>query len=175
MRLWIGLWIALLTCFSCPAFAGQPVQGGNAALMDAWKARQQELSKKIAERLFEDGRIPRDGTVTYKARVKPDASAPGGLVLCVDALSVTPAGPGAGKRVEGAAASQAMDMALGPRDAGLAVHLQSLDVPVGTEVSGKMVIKDGKPVEESPVAPQSSPEPEQEPSLWQKMLNAIGL
>jgi hypothetical protein len=175
MRLLIGLWIALLICFACPALAGQPAKGGNAALMEAWKARQQELSKKIAERLFEDGRIPRDGTVTYKARVKPDASAPGGLVLSVDALTVTPASPGAGNRVEGQAASQAMDMALGPRDPGIAVHMQSLDVPVGTEVTGKMTIKDGKPVEEPPSAPKAPPEPEQPPSLWQQLLNALGL
>lgn len=175
MRLWLGLCMLLVTC--CPSLvpAGQAAKGGNAVLMDAWKERQQELSRKIARHLFESGNIPRDGTVTYTARVKPDAAAPGGLELRVDSLTVTPAGPGAGVRVEGPAATEAMDMALKPRDPGLAVQLGKVDVPVGTEVSGALTIKDGQPVEE-PLAPaHAPPAPQEPPSLWEQLRNALGL
>jgi hypothetical protein len=166
--------MALLVCCPGPVSAGQPGKGGNAVLMEAWKARQQELSQKIAQRLFEEGRIPRDGTVRYTARVKPDATAAGGLELRVDSLSVAPAGPGNGVRVEGQAAKQAMDAALAPRDPDIAVRLQNLDVPVGTEVSGTLVIKDGKPIAEPPVEPAPETPAPKEPSLWQQLLNVLG-
>jgi len=177
MRSWIGLWMLLVFCCACPALAGETTKGGNAALMDAWKARQQELSRKIAQQLFEEGRIPRDGTIRYTARVKPDAAAPGGLELRVDSLTVAPAGPGAGVRVEGPAATQAMDKALAPREPDIAVRLKGLDVPVGTEVTGALTIKDGHPVDE-PLPPShvrpGAPTPEAPPSMWQKLLDTLG-
>jgi len=143
--------------------------------MDAWKARQQELSRKIAKQLFQEGRIPRNGTVRYTARVKADAAAPGGLELRVDSLTVAPSGPGAGVRIEGPAASQAMDKALAPREPDISVRLEGLDVPVGTEVKGALTIKDGQPVEE-PLPPSHAqpPAPAPPPSMWQRLLDTLG-
>ena len=134
MRLRIGIWLALLLLGVSPCLAGQPGKGDNVALTKAWQARQLELSHKIVQHLFDKQPIPQNGTVRYTARVKADASAPGGLVLSVDSLSVVPSAPGPGPavRVEGQAASQAIDTALSPRDPALSVRLQNLDIPVGT-------------------------------------------
>lgn len=187
MRLRIGLWLALLLLGASPCLAGQPGKGGNAALTKAWQARQQELSHKIAQHLFDKQPIPQNGDVRYTARVKPDAAAPGGLVLSVDSLSVAPTGtsPGATVRVEGDAAKQAIDTALSPRDPALSVRLQNLDIPVGTEVTGTLTIKDGKPIVPPPtggpaadalVSPhqQDPAAPAEEPSTLQRLLEFFG-
>lgn len=177
MRSWKGLVLVLVFAGLALASGPCPARAGNGPLMDAWKARQQELSQKIAKRLFDEGRIPQNGTVRYTARVKPDASASGGLVLGVDSLSVIPARPGNAQRLEGEAAIQAMAKAFEPRDPALAVRLQNLDVPVGTEVRGALVIKDGKPVPQDIPEPQPAPAPvpPEEPSAWQKLMKALGL
>ena len=189
MRLRIGIWLALLLLGASPCPAGQPGKGGNAVLTKAWQARQQELSQKIAQHLFDKQSIPRDGAVRYTARVKPDAAAPGGLVLSVDSLSVAPSGPGTGPgpavRVEGQAASQAMDAAFAPRDPALSVGLQNLDIPVGTEVTGTLTIKDGKlaipppaggPAADAPVGEKSQDPagPAEEPSFLNRVLQFFG-
>ncbi|KHK02815.1 hypothetical protein [Desulfovibrio sp. TomC] len=181
MRLRIGLWLALLLLGVSPCLAG------NAALTKAWQARQQELSRKIAQHLFDKQPIPQNGSVRYTARVKPDAAAPGGLVLSVDSLSVAPTGtsPGPAVRVEGDAAKQAMDTAFGPRDPAMSVHLGNLDIPVGTEITGTLTIKDGKPIVPPPpggpaadplVSPhqQAPAEPAEEPSILQRLLQFFG-
>ena len=163
-----------------------PAQAGNDALMEAWKARRQELSQKIADHLASQQRLPQNGTVRYTARVKPDPASPGGLLLAVDEVNVIPAGPSAGKRVEGPAASQAMDAAFAPRDPGLSVQLKTLDVPMGATIQGTLTVKDGKPVPPadggSAVDPgatgKAGPSPaapaEEEPSLLDKILKALG-
>ncbi len=163
-----------------------PAQAGNDALMEAWKARRQELSQKIADHLANQQRLPQNGTVRYTARVKPDPAAPGGLLLAVDEVSVVPAGQAAGKRLEGPAANQAMDAAFAPRDPGLSVQLQKLDVPMGATVQGTLTVKDGKlvpPAEGGPAvdpgaAGKTGPQPavpaEEEPSLMDKVLKALG-
>lgn len=163
-----------------------PAQAGNDALMEAWKARRQELSQKIADHLARQQRLPQNGTVRYTARVKPDPAAPGGLLLAVDEVNVVQTGPAAGKRLEGPAASQAMDAAFAPRDPGLSVRLQTLDVPMGATVQGTLTIKDGKPVPPADGGPAVDPgaadkagqQPaapaEEEPSLLDKVLKALG-
>ena len=163
-----------------------PAQAGHDALMEAWKARRQELSQKIADHLVSQQRLPQNGTVRYTARVKPDPAAPGGLLLAVDEVNVVAAGPAAGKRLEGPAASQAMDAAFAPRDPGLSVRLQTLDVPMGATVQGTLTVKDGKlvpPAEGGPAvdpgaAAKAGPQPaapaEEEPSLMDKILKALG-
>ena len=89
--------------------AARPAQAGNAALLEAWKARRQELSQKIADHLASQQRLPQNGTVRYTARVRPDPAAPGGLLLAVDEVNVVPAGAPPGARVEGPAASQGQE------------------------------------------------------------------
>lgn len=166
--------------------AALPAQAGNDVLMEAWKARRQELSQKIADHLVSQQRLPQNGTVRYTARVKPDPAAPGGLLLAVDEVNVVAAGPAAGKRLEGPAASQAMDAAFAPRDPGLSVRLQTLDVPMGATVQGTLTVKDGKlvpPAEGGPAvdpgaAAKAGQQPaapaEEEPSLMDKILKALG-
>jgi hypothetical protein len=155
--------------------------------MKAWKSRRQELSKKIADHLAKEQRLPQNGVVRYTARVKPDPAAPGGLLLSVDNVSVVPSGPSgpSASRLEGQAASQAMDAAFAPRDPGLSVRLESLDVPMGATVQGSLTIRDGKPVPPSEggsaadadgAAQAAKPPaaPAEEPSLLKRLLNALG-
>jgi hypothetical protein len=166
--------------------AARPAQAGNAALLEAWKARRQELSQKIADHLASQQRLPQNGTVRYTARVRPDPAAPGGLLLAVDEVNVVPAGAPPGARVEGPAASQAMDDAFAPRSPGVSVRLQKLDVPMGATVQGTLTIKDGKPVPPADGGPAADPgsadkagqasaaPAEEEPSLLDKVLRALG-
>lgn len=178
--------LAGLLMAAMAVLAAMPAQAGNTALLEAWKARRQELSQKIADHLANQQRLPQNGTVRYTARVKADPAAPGGLLLAVDEVNVVPAGPAAGARVEGPAASQAMDAAFAPRDPGLSVRLQKLDVPMGATVQGTLTVKDGKlvpPAEGGPAVDPSAADKagqqpaapaEAEPSLLDKLLKTLG-
>lgn len=63
---------------------------GQKELMEAWEARQQDLKDKIYDRLHEEGKLPEDGTVYFKARTRRDPTDEDKLVISVDEVQVVP-------------------------------------------------------------------------------------
>jgi hypothetical protein len=55
-----------------PATSPPAAAGGNKALMDEWAARRRQVRDKVLDRLREQGKVPRDGTVEFEARFRPD-------------------------------------------------------------------------------------------------------
>ena len=51
--------------------AARPAQAGNAALLEAWKARRQELSQKIADHLASQQRLPQNGSTRHLLHLVP--------------------------------------------------------------------------------------------------------
>jgi len=142
--------------------AGQgAVVGGNKALMDEWAARRRQVRDKVLERLMEQGKVPRDGTVEFEARFKPDPRDPSKLFVAVDAVRVTPfapsKAPGRPEHVQGAAGTQAIDLALAPMPVPGRTELATLDIPMAAPFKETMTIREGR-VEEAPAfAPPPAP------------------
>lgn len=142
--------------------AGQgAVVGGNKALMDEWAARRRQVRDKVLERLMEQGKVPRDGTVEFEARFKPDPKDPSRLFVAVDAVRVTPftpsKAPGRPEHVQGAAGTQAIDLALAPMPVPGRTELATLDIPMAAPFRETMTIREGR-VEEAPAfAPPPAP------------------
>lgn len=57
-----------------PCHAQQPVQGGNAVLMEDWVRKKTELRDRILDKLRNEGRLPKDGSFEFSARIKPDTT-----------------------------------------------------------------------------------------------------
>ncbi|MFZ5812714.1 MAG: hypothetical protein ACOY4F_11770 [Thermodesulfobacteriota bacterium] len=172
--------------------------GGNKALMDEWATRRREVRDKVLSRLREQGRVPRDGTVEFEARFRPDPKDPAKLFVAVDAVRVTPfppgKAPGKPEHVDGKAGTQAIDLALAPIEVPSRVELRNLDVPIAVAFKESVTIREGS-VDESPAfAPAPAPAPgltgggadaagdgadqgvwARLRAWWHKMVNAIGL
>jgi hypothetical protein len=146
------------------AQAGQPGQGtvvgGNKALMEEWAARRRQIRDKVLERLVEKGKVPRDGTIEFEARFKPDPKDPSRLFVAVDAVRVTPFAPaapsGRPEQVAGAAGTQAIDLALAPMPVPGRVEYASLDIPMAAPFKETVTIREGK-VEEAPAFAPAPP------------------
>lgn len=145
-----------------PGQAGQPGQvvqptpgavGGNAPLMDEWAARRRQVRDKVLTRLQEQGKVPRDGTIEFEARFRPDPKDPAKLFVAVDAVRVTPHGPGKApgrpEHVDGKAGTEAIDLALAPIEMPGRVELRTLDVPVAVSFKEAVTIREGR-VDEAP-------------------------
>jgi hypothetical protein len=137
--------------------------GGNKVLMDEWAARRREVRDKVLSRLREQGRVPRDGTVEFEARFRPDPKDPAKLFVAVDAVRVTPfppgKAPGKPEHVDGTAGTAAIDLALAPIEVPSGVELRTLDVPVAVAFKESVTIREGS-VDESPAfAPPRRPLP----------------
>lgn len=140
---------------------GAPV-GGNKALMDEWAARRRQVRDKVLERLIEQGKIPRDGAVEFEARFRPDPKDPSKLFVAVDAVRVTPFAPGSPpgrpEHVQGAAGTQAVDLALAPMPVPRRSELVSLDIPMAAPFKETVIIREGR-VEEAPAFAPAPPPP----------------
>ncbi len=144
---------------------GQPGQGavvgGNKALMDEWAASRRQVRDKVLERLKEQGKVPRDGTIEFEARFKPDPKDPSRLFVAVDAVRVTPfapsKAPGKPEHVQGAAGTQAIDLALAPMAVPGRTELATLNIPMAAPFKETVTIREGR-VEETPAfAPPPAP------------------
>jgi len=136
------------------------VVGGNKALMEEYAARRRQIRDKVLERLVEKGKVPRDGTIEFEARFKPDPKDPSRLFVAVDAVRVTPFAPsapsGRPEQVTGAAGTQAIDLALAPMPVPGRVEYASLDIPMAAPFKETVTIREGK-VEEAPAFAPTPP------------------
>lgn len=67
-----------------------PARSGQKELMQAWEAKQQDVKNKVYDRLREEGKLPKDGTVIFKARTKRDPGDQEKLLITVDEVQVVP-------------------------------------------------------------------------------------
>lgn len=159
--------------------------GGNEALMREWAAKKRQAKERIFQGLQEQGLVPRNGTVSFEAVVKPDPDFPDKTRIVIESIRISPSpGTAAGDplRVEGGAAAEAMAAAFKPVDMSQPTIFQSLDVPVGAALTDELTVENGRlrkedlappdPATRRPVVePQAAPAPEAELGWWDKILN----
>lgn len=63
--------------------------GGNKALMEDWVRKKRALRDQVVEDLRRKGMLPKDGTVSFEALVKPDPKNPGKVqVIKIQSLTI---------------------------------------------------------------------------------------
>jgi len=149
---------------ACGAGDGEKVPGGNAELMEKWAAQRRLIRDEVLETLRSQGRLPRDGTVSFTALAAPDPERLGHLRIRVESLEILPSPGGAGSGTTGTtgtggtggAGDPARDMerAFSPLDISRYVILEGLDIPVGGNVQETVTMKEGRPVFADPPAEQ---------------------
>jgi hypothetical protein len=156
--------------------------GGDEALMREWAAKKRQARERVFQGLQDQGLLPRDGTVSFEAVVKPDPDFPDKTRIVIQSIRISPTpSQGDPKRVEGAAAAEAMAAAFKPVDMSHPTIFQSLDVPVGATLTDELTVEDGRlrkeelappdPVPAQPaVEPQAAPAPTAELSWWDNIL-----
>jgi hypothetical protein len=63
---------------------------GQKELMKAWADKQQAVKQQVFERLQEENKLPENGTVFFKAKVKPDPKDQNKTLIMVDEVRVSP-------------------------------------------------------------------------------------
>ncbi len=130
---------AFLTAETARAQSTIPAaKGGNKALMDDWVRKKQALRDQVVQDLRAKGLLPRDGSVTFKALVKPDPHNPGKVqVIRIQSLSI--------KEKSGAKPGSA-DPIFGPRTPTGGHETYEASLPIGGgSISESITIVGGKP------------------------------
>lgn len=163
-----SLWLlaALVLLLSVTAAS---VQAGQKELMQAWEARKRSVTDQVYEQLRREGRLPRDGTVEFKAFTRPDPDTPGQVRVEVDEVRITsspegldpsgfesvdPAGSGKGTAAatrSGTAQNKRVmippvrmeTIDWQPMDVSSYISCESLDIPVGQELQGRFEVRKG--------------------------------
>jgi len=81
---------------------------GNKALMDEWARNKQQAKDEVYRELKRQGAVPKNGTITFEATVKPDPRKPDSSKVHIDSVVVKETAPGQ--------KTQAPDPVFGPRD-----------------------------------------------------------
>lgn len=108
---------------------------GNKALMEEWTRQKRQAREEVYQELKRQGAVPRNGTITFEATVKPDPRKPGQSMVRIDSVVVN----------EGASDRKAppTDPVFGPRDPGGPRH-DSGSIDVG-RVRESIRVVDGVP------------------------------
>lgn len=103
-----GLALAAAMLLTAVLMASPAQAQGNKALMEDWVRNRQQARDEVLKELKRQGALPRNGTVTFEATVKPDPRRPDAPKVRIDSVVVreTPAGQ----------KPQASDPVFGPRD-----------------------------------------------------------
>lgn len=142
--------LLIVLLFAHASWAGQK------ELLEAWSARKQAVTNEVYERLREEGKLPRDGAVQFKAHTKPDPEAPGKVILEVEEVLVLPR-PEKGEASAGAVETRghsgnkkSMLTPITPvilewesMDVPGYITYESLDIPVGEELVGRFDVRGG--------------------------------
>ena len=83
---------------------------GNKVLMEEWARTKQQAKDEVYKELKRQGAVPKNGTITFEATVKPDPKSPGQSKVHIDSVVVNESAPG--KK------PAASDPIFGPRDSG---------------------------------------------------------
>ena len=171
-------WLAVMAIATASSTA---LAGGNEALMREWAAKKRQARERVFRSLQDQGLVPRDGTVSFEAVVRPDPDFPDKTRIVIESIRISPTpAQNAPQRVEGPAAARAMAQAFTPVDMSHPTIFQSLDVPVGATLTDKLTVENGRLLAEElappapafpAVAPQAAPNPAAETSWWDKILD----
>ena len=117
--------------------ATSPAQAqGNKVLMDEWVRNKQQARDEVLKELKRQGALPRNGTVTFEATVKPDPKRQGAPKVRIDSVVVREAPSGQ--------KAQAADPVFGPRDPATGHPVAPAAAKPDT-VHETVTIKDGVP------------------------------
>jgi hypothetical protein len=132
------------------------VQGGNKALMEDWVRKKQALRDQVYEDLRRKGLIPRDGSVTFDARVKPDPRNPGKVTVKIESMTIIerPKGqgqaPGQAQGQGGAFPQTQNDPIFGARTPTGQTQAVEATIPIGGGTMRETItIVGGKPQEQA--------------------------
>lgn len=155
------MWRSFMRAPLAAAFAlliAVPAMAGQQELLDAWASKKQAVTEKVYERLRQEGKLPRDGSVEFKAHTRPDPDNPGSVLVEVDEVRLSPAADTS--QNGGDAASKSEDtvgddlrvrvtritpvtLELRNTDSGEFVSYQELDIPTEQSFSGRFEIRKG--------------------------------
>lgn len=123
-------------------------QGGNKALMEDWVRKKQALRDQVYEDLRRKGLIPKDGTVTFDARVKPDPKNPGKVTVQIESMTITERPKG---QTQGGAFPQTKnDPIFGARTPNGQTQAVEATIPIGGGTMRETItIVGGKPQEQA--------------------------
>lgn len=131
---------------------GPKAQGGNKALMADWVRKKQALRDQVYEDLRRKGLIPRDGTVTFDARVKPDPKNPGKVTVKIESMTITerPKASGQAQNQGGAFPQAKNDPIFGARTPNGQTQAVEAAIPIGGAAMRETItIVGGKPQEQA--------------------------
>lgn len=141
---------ALLLLAAAAAAAGQK------ELMEAWSAQKRAVTNKVYEQMRQEGKLPRDGTVEFKAHTRPDPQKPGQVVIEVDEVQILPQnGSDASQHnsQQGSHASQTpkrlvtritpVTLRWQTMDSSDYITYKELDIPVNQELGGRFEVRKG--------------------------------
>lgn len=125
-------------------------QGGNKALMEDWVRKKQALRDQVYEDLRRKGLIPKDGTVTFDARVKPDPKNPGKVTVKIESMTITERPKGQGQTQGGAFPQTKNDPIFGARTPNGQTQAVEAAIPIGGGTMRETItIVGGKPQEQA--------------------------
>lgn len=177
----------LAPCTQCPAQQAT-TPGGNRALMEEWKSKQNIIKQEIYEKLKREGQLPKSGTIEFEARVKADPNNKDRVQIQINNVRIIDneqRGPGDPVRVRANPAGGDPYVskhtirvpAVEYRDIELKggevirdyVEFRNIDLPGGPAGSRETVQNNAAPEKPpQPAQPPPPPEPEQK-SWWKKL------
>jgi len=181
----LGLhWLATVLAFGLTLFIGlEPALAGNKELLDNWAKNKQQIKQKVFEQLQKEGKVPKNGTVYFEARTKPDPANKSNVLVEVDTIRVEESGeattwkqkqtagdepgyvrkgaietpvtkPGAAGKPQ---TGLSVPVPIKPVDITGYVRYGTLDIPVGEVVQDALRIRDGKIAPDTPAPGKKKP------------------
>lgn len=125
-------------------------QGGNKALMEDWVRKKRALRDQVYQDLSRKGLLPRDGTVSFEALVKPDPKHPGKVTVKLGSLTIHERAKG--QSPQNGQNSMKMDGPIfSPRNPSGKTEMVEASIPIGGATYNETItIVGGKPQEAKP-------------------------
>ncbi len=138
--------ILVVLALMLPAAAAS---AGQKELMKAWADKQQAVKQQVYERLQEENQLPENGTVFFKAKVKPDPKDQNKTLIMVDEVHVSPTLPGQ-KPAQGGqepkvrpAPVRSVILEWEPMDVSGFLTYEELDIPMENSLEGQFTVRGG--------------------------------
>jgi hypothetical protein len=132
-----------------PAPAQDPDQpGGNKALMQDWVRKKQQARDQVYRELKRQNLLPKDGSVSFEATVKPDPKARDKYQVRIESMSISETPQGQTKRNDQA------DPVFGPRSPEGSGPQAKSTPPADRRVRDRITIMDGRPLDGTGAAAQ---------------------
>ncbi len=122
---------------------------GQKELMKAWADKQQAVKQQVFERLQEGKQLPENGTVFFKAKVKPDPKDQNKTLIMVDEVRISPESPGQASAPNAQvpqvrpAPITTVILEWEPMDVSEFLTYEVLDIPMDHSLEGKFTVRGG--------------------------------